>query len=338
MADKAGENKPGDKVIVHLESQDASIEIDFGSHIASRETKLTECQVAAREAHDKHNEIHLSQPARPEHTLHLVDVTLSTAAQVLAMPFLHLAENSAINKDIANFIEHYRHDPNQLNRDATRLGGEILGIIDKPMSEEERARMVGMLIPLFFLPGANKPLDLGVVKSMRLEQMTEAQLAEQGITRRVVEVYRGDKAPYAPTNSYGRNKSYINEAGDLVPASPAGVFNGRPVDIVEHIKPTVDPRAKSFSPYTSFSESARHAVAGYGKSKITVNLEALRYDIKSGALQDVEIIDQANMARHIEKSKYGEMYKQSAFNDVRAEREVLIKGIIPKKYLTVGAK
>lgn len=333
----------------HLDSQNESIEIDFGGHVASRETKLTERQATAKQAntrdthsqHDDrkpHSEIHLSQPARPENALHLVDVTLSTTARVLEMPFLHLTENNAINKDIANFIEHFRHDPNQFNKDATRIGGQILGIIDKPMSEDERARMVGMLIPLFFLPGGNKPLDPKVVKSMQLEQMTEAQLAEQGITRRVVEVYRGDRAPYAPTNSYGRNKSYINEVGDLVPANPAGVFNGRPVDIVEHINPTAHPRAKCFSPYTSFSESARHAVAEYGKSKITLNLEALRNDIKSGALQNVEIIDQANMARHIEKSKYGELFKQSAFNDARAEREVLIKGIIPKKYLTVGAK
>ncbi|CAN5317349.1 hypothetical protein BH11CYA1_BH11CYA1_41220 [soil metagenome] len=138
----------------HIESPDASIEFDFGSHVASRKTQLTQRQATGREAHDKKNEMHLSQPARPENALHLIDVTLSTTAQVLAMPFLHLAENSAINKDIANFIEHYRHDPNQFNKDAAKAGGQILGILEKPMSEDERARMIGMLIPLSFVPGS----------------------------------------------------------------------------------------------------------------------------------------------------------------------------------------
>jgi len=214
----------------------------------------------------------------------------------------------------------------------------VLGIIDKPMTPEERARMVGMLIPLFFLPGANKPLDPKLVKSMQLEQMTEAQLAEQGISRRVVEVYRGDKAPYSPINKYGHNKSYINEAGDLVPASVDGLYRGKPVDIVEHLNPTINREAKNCSPYTSFSESARHAVAEYGKSKITLNLEGLRHDIRSGVLSNVEIIDQTNMAQQIERSTYGELYKQRAFNDARAEREVLIKGTIPNKYFKVEVK
>lgn len=322
----------------NLDSQNESIEIDFGGHIASRETGLTERQATAKAVNGKEHEIHLSQPVRAEDTLHLIDVTLATSARLLEQPFLHMTENNAANQDIANFIEHFRHDPNQFNKDAINVGGQVLGIIDKPMTSEERARMVGMLIPLFFLPGANKPLDQKAVKSMQLEYMTEAQLAEQGISRRIVEVYRGDRAPYSPTNSYGHNKSYINQAGDLVPANPTGVYNGKPVDIVNHINPTINRQAKSCSPYTSFTESARHAVAEYGRSKITLNLEALRNDIKSGVLQNVEIIDQANMAQHIERSTWGELHKQNAYNAARAEREILIKGTIPKQYFKVEAK
>ena len=322
----------------HLDSQNESIEIDFGGHVSSREKPLTERQATAREAQGKRNEMHLSQPVRPENALHLVDVTLSTAAQVLEMPILHLAENNAINKDIANFIEHFRHDPNQLNKDVTKLGGEILGIIDKPMSEEERARMIGMLIPLFFMPGSKTPLDANKAKAMNLDKMTEAELAEAGITRRVVKVFRGDDYAYQPFDRTGLRKSHITPEGDLMPADPAGIHNGKPVDIVEHINPLLDFNAKGHSPYTSFSESSSEVAMSFGKTHITLDLKAMRHDIASGALKDVEIIDQADMAAHIQCSRKGEIARQHALECSRAEREVLIKGVIPKKYLKVEVK
>ncbi|CAN5119949.1 hypothetical protein BH11CYA1_BH11CYA1_49350 [soil metagenome] len=254
------------------------------------------------------------------------------------MPFLHLAENRAINKDIANFIEYYRHDPNQFNKDATKAGGQILGILDKPMSEDERARMVGMLIPLFFMPGSNKPLELDKVKALNLETKTAAELAEQGITRRVVEVYRGDNRAYHATDQTGLLKSHITAQGDLTPADPSGIYNGKPVDIVEHINPLINANAKGHSPYTSFSELSSEVAMSFGKTHITLDLKALRHDIASGALKNVEAIDQADMAAHIQRSMKGEIHKQHALECARAEREVLIKGIIPKKYLRVEVK
>ncbi len=333
----------------HLDSQNESIEIDFGGHVASRETKLTERQATAKQAntrdthnqhdvHKPHSEIHLSHPARSENALHLIDVTLSTTARVLEMPFLHLTENNAINKDIANFIEHFRHDPNQLNKDATRIGGQILGIIDKPMSEEERARMVGMLIPLFFMPGSNTPLDANKVKAMNLEKMTEVELAEAGVTRRVVEVYRGDNYPYKALDKGGLGKSHLTAEGDLCPADPKGIHNDVPVDIVQHINPTIDPLAKGHSPYTSFSEKSKEVALSFGKTHITLDLKALRHDIDSGVLKDVEIIDQADLHAYLQRSTQGKIFRDHALECARAEHEVLVKGVIPKKYLTVEVK
>lgn len=322
----------------HLDSQNESIEIDFGGHVSSREKPLTERQATARETQGKRSEIHLSQPVRPEHALHLVDVTLSTAAQVLEMPILHLAENNAINKDIANFIEHFRHDPNQLNKDAAKLGGEILGIIDKPMSEEERARMIGMLIPLFFMPGSKTPLDANKVKAMNLDKMTEAELAEAGITRRVVKVFRGDDYAYDAVTSAGVGKSHLTPQGDLMPANPTGMYQGKPVDIVEHINQSIDWNAKGQSPYTSFSEKSNEVALSFGKTHITLDLKALRHDIASGAIKDVEIIDQADIAAHIKRSSLSEIRQQHALECSRAECEVLIKGIIPARYLKVEVK
>ena len=322
----------------HLDSQNESIEIDFGSHVASREKPLTEQQASSCEPHGKKNEIHLSQPAHPENALHLVDVTLETAARLLEMPFLHLAENNAVNKDVANFIEHFRHDPNQFNKDATKVGGQILGIIEKPMSEEERAKMIGVLIPLFFMPGSQTPLDANKVKAMNLERMTATELAEVGITRRVVEVYRGDNRAYEALDRVGLRKSHLTPEGDLMPADPQGLYKDKPVDIVEHINPLISCDAKGHSPYTSFSEKSKEVAMSFGKTHITLDLKALRNDIASGAVKDVEIIDQVDIEAHIKLSKQGEIMKQHALECARAEHEVLIKGIIPKKYLKVEAR
>ncbi|MFA6209621.1 MAG: hypothetical protein WCT03_12580 [Candidatus Obscuribacterales bacterium] len=393
MADKPGENKPGEKVThsdhaslekdgspdiqkarnpnaeevakatkphlgdgslrrfnqAQLDSQNESIEIDFGGHVASRKSQLTEKQATEKpentrdvhgqhDGHKSHTPIHLSQPARPENALHLIDVTLSTTARVLEMPFLHLAENSAINKDIANFIEHFRHDPDQFNKDATRIGGQILGIIDKPMSEDERARMIGMLIPLFFMPGSNTPLDANKVKAMNLEKMSAEELAEAGITRRVVEVYRGDNYAYDAVNEAGVGKSHLTANGDLRPANPSGEYKGRPVDIVEHINQSINWDAKGQSPYTSFSEESKGVALSFGKTHITLDLKSLRNDIASGALTDVEIIDQVDIAAYIKRSRLSEIRQQHALECSRAEHEVLIKGIIPAKYLKVEAR
>lgn len=319
----------------HVNSQEASVEIDFGGYVALGETKLTEKQALDRQAH---KQIHLSQPMRAENALHLIDVTLSTTARVLEMPFKHLAEKDAVNKDVANFIEHFRHDPNQFNKDAMKFGGKVLGIIDKPMSEEERAKMVGMLIPLFFMPGSKTPLPADKVRALKLEKMTEAELAEAGIARRIVKVYRGDDYAFEAVNSSGLRKSHITPEGDLMPADPTGQFGGKPVDIVNHINPSLDWKAKGHSPYTSFSESFKEVACSFGKTHISLDLKALRHDIARGAVKDVEIIDQTDIAAHIKMSSKGEIWKQHALECSRAEKEILIRGIIPKKYLHVEVK
>ncbi|CAN5317610.1 hypothetical protein BH11CYA1_BH11CYA1_41230 [soil metagenome] len=76
----------------------------------------------------------------------------------------------------------------------------------------------------------------------------------------------------------------------------------------------------------------------FGKTYITLDLKALRHDIASGVIKDVEIIDQADMASHIQQSRFGEIAKQHALECSRAEHEVLIKGIIPAKYLKVEVR
>ncbi len=76
----------------------------------------------------------------------------------------------------------------------------------------------------------------------------------------------------------------------------------------------------------------------FGKTHITLDLKALRHDIASGAIKDVDIIDQADIAAHIRRSRLSEIRQQHALECSRAEHEVLIKGIIPAKYLKVEAR
>ncbi len=47
-----------------------------------------------------------------------------------------------------------------------------------------------------------------------------------------VGAFRGDDFPYSPTSPKGP-KSHINAGGDLVPANPVGVYNGREVTIAD---------------------------------------------------------------------------------------------------------
>lgn len=308
-----------------------SIQIDMGDHFVGRDTTLS---ATTKLQGYVSNGPELSQSVKPEELLHLTDVALDSTAQVLRQPFVHLTENSALNNDAAKLVEHFKHDPYQLNKDVVRITSGIVNIIDKPMSPEERARMAGMLMPLFFLPGGEAPLDPRTVQKLELENLTEAELAERGIQRRMVEVYRGDHDAYSPLNIYGREKSFINEAGDLVPVSLEGLFKGRPVDIVEHLCGGWFRWAKRNSPYTSFTEELELA-AKYGKQKVTLDLESLRTGIASGEVQGVEIIDHGAVLKRIEESSFHIYSKRKAMHYAKADKEVLVRGSVPGKYFKV---
>lgn len=47
--------------------------------------------------------------------------------------------------------------------------------------------------------------------------------------------FRGDDDLYSPTNQWGYRKSHITPSGDLSPADPAGIYEGRKVSITQHI-------------------------------------------------------------------------------------------------------
>jgi toxin YqcG len=146
-------------------------------------------------------------------------------------------------------------------------------------------------------------------------------------------VFRGDSNPTSSLNAKGIPKSYLNEAGDLVPANPSGMYQGREVSAAEHILGGFRRGAKSNSPYTSFTPNGEIA-AGYGGQKIAVDLAALRRAVQSGEVTGVEIIEQAQIQEMIRNNaNLGDYWKNLASKWSARDQEVLIKGVVPKKFI-----
>jgi outer membrane lipoprotein SlyB len=158
-------------------------------------------------------------------------------------------------------------------------------------------------------------------------------------------VYRQDNNPNSPKGSKpGRVKSHINEDGDLVPANKDGKAT-----IQDHIRGS-EPR-KSDSPYTSFSEGKPGIGKKYGENIIELDINTLKKDIANGKVKDVEIIrpeevqselqsklDEAKQ-RHesnpTEKNLERVEAAQRDLNNATRDRETLIKGEVPSKYIKV---
>jgi hypothetical protein len=158
------------------------------------------------------------------------------------------------------------------------------------------------------------------------------------------EIFRDDSYPYSNEGKTAeRKKSYIDSNGDLSPAD----VNGN-ISIRDHIRGS-EPN-KSKSPYTSFRGDA-NTVKSYGDKRIIIDLASLRRDIYSGEVTNIEIITHEQVVRELQlrladaENKYlknPSMANRKSFDNAkrdldnsRRDKEILIKGIIPKKYFTV---
>ena len=156
------------------------------------------------------------------------------------------------------------------------------------------------------------------------------------------EIIRRDNNPYDSIGRSGK-KSHIDKNGDLFPANPKGKAT-----VEQHIR-GAEP-AKSDSPYTSFSADS-NTPKSYGNKKITVDSQRLKKDIDSGKLKDVEMVDQESIGGKLQKkideaqAKYDsnpskknakllERRKMDLKNTQR-DKEILIKGKVPKKYIKI---
>jgi len=150
------------------------------------------------------------------------------------------------------------------------------------------------------------------------------------------QAYRGDHDPYSRINDLtGRAKSYINETGDLTPPDPVGLFKGKPVDIVHHLCGSFYKYHKECSPFTSFSESGESIVKYGDRFKITADLKALEKAITNGEVTGVEIIPHGKVLQMIEESPCAEYSKKKAMAYAVADKELLVRGVLPKRFFKV---
>ncbi|WNI21732.1 hypothetical protein [Streptomyces sp. ITFR-16] len=162
-------------------------------------------------------------------------------------------------------------------------------------------------------------------------------------------------------NNKGQRKSYLNEDGDLVPANPDGQAT-----IVDHVVGR-EPR-KSDSPFTSTSKDGADA-KDYGGKTIRVDLTRLMKDIADGKVEGVEVYSPREVEAAIQASAektagrpidisvpprtsyekireiaegFGLGKKKTASIEqrmkdmmhTRRDSEWLVKGIVPKEYIT----
>ena len=160
-------------------------------------------------------------------------------------------------------------------------------------------------------------------------------------------LYREDNFPYASVGKEpGRLKSFIDAAGNLSPANPAGKAT-----IQDHVRGS-EPR-KSDSPYTSTS-AALHVGKSYGDHEIRIDHAGLAQGIAHGEVAGVEIISNDQVVQHLEakrteaqarydlapnaKNKVRLARAQSDIENSRRDQEVLVKGVVPAKYVEVIKK
>ncbi|OJH33466.1 RHS repeat domain-containing protein [Cystobacter ferrugineus] len=158
-------------------------------------------------------------------------------------------------------------------------------------------------------------------------------------------VFREDNKPFSSEGSKpDRVKSHMDAEGNIRPANAQGDATE-----LQHVRGS-EPK-KSNSPYTSFKESQGSGKSYGSKSTITVDKARLQRDIQAGKVKDVEVIEHNQLLKAHDKAiqEAQARYDQSPTpkNRERLDRvtmdransardkEVLIKGVIPKEYVTV---
>jgi hypothetical protein len=178
-------------------------------------------------------------------------------------------------------------------------------------------------------------VGVGKMKMRDFKTVTKEDLALKMEGKAQGKAHRGDDNFHSKLDEYGRPKSHINEQGDLVPADPKGIYDGKPVEVIDHVFGFSDTDVKQYSPYTSFSLESGVAIK-YGNQKIMLNLESFRKAVKQGELLGTEIIEHEELIEIVKKSKNSEFNKWKALKFITEDQEILIKGTIPARFLEIG--
>lgn len=166
-------------------------------------------------------------------------------------------------------------------------------------------------------------------------------------------LYRSDNDFYSKSRPSQKGnpvgKAYINrETGDLYPAD----INGN-ISITDHVLN----QNKSKSPFISVTPNKTNDMV-YGENQIEIDFKSLQRDIKNGKLKGVELYFQDDIIKDLQRnlrvkekeyqdyiSRGGKSQKriekyerqlrflQTAIENTGRDSEILIKGIVPSKYL-----
>ncbi|WP_239549333.1 hypothetical protein, partial [Scopulibacillus daqui] len=151
-------------------------------------------------------------------------------------------------------------------------------------------------------------------------------------------LYRGDSLLHSSKRPNGIGKPYISSSGNLVPASKDGLYKGRQVTVTEHILGGYRKGAKSNSPYISFTNN-KFVVKSYGDNSIELNIAALRKAIRSGDVKDIVVLSPKQVQKLIERDRMtSDFWKKRAYNWTKRDREYLIKGEIPSRFIKILPK
>ncbi|MCC7530742.1 MAG: hypothetical protein IT342_19620 [Candidatus Melainabacteria bacterium] len=137
----------------------------------------------------------VSEAVRQEVLGKYAEAVLDNAAAAVRQMENHLAQPNAINSDFQKIGQwlsegpgHFAQSPEQLNRDLSAVAAGAMEEIDKPLSVDERAKMAGLLLPMFFFEGGSEPINPETIQQMGLEGMSEAELKALGIEKRVEKI------------------------------------------------------------------------------------------------------------------------------------------------------
>ncbi len=154
-------------------------------------------------------------------------------------------------------------------------------------------------------------------------------------------VSRSDNNFYSQSNHKGAPKAYIDGDGNLVPANPNGTGS-----VVSHVRGG----NSSESPYISTTDlTVSNSTKHYGNQQISIKTRKLQLDIDAGRMSDVEIITHdelvSQFTNRVQQAQVRYTNNPTPKNLLALDRanldlqnvirdgEVLIKGIVPKKYI-----
>ncbi|WP_414085585.1 hypothetical protein [Geobacillus thermodenitrificans] len=157
----------------------------------------------------------------------------------------------------------------------------------------------------------------------------------EAVGRGTNKLYRGDSLLHSSKRPNGIGKPFISDSGNLVPANSKGIYKNRQVTVIEHILGGYRRKAKSNSPYISFTGN-KLVVGNYGDYLIELDISSLRKAIRSGEVKNVAILSPKQIRKLIERDRsFSDFWKKRALNWTERDNEYLIRGEVPSKFIKI---